>query len=364
MPYTDVTKINFPTQLTELDKEDSLLNEHLEIIFNVTPILMAISTISDGKFIKINKAWLDTLEYSYNEVIDKSSQELNIFIDFQDRQRVGQLILKDGVIRNQEIKIRTKTGKILIGLFSGDIIILGDKRYFLTTAVDITEKKQIEDKIQKMEKLNLLGQMAASISHEVRNPLSSVYGFLQLLRYKDGCNKYREEFEIMISELLRANSVIDEFLSLGRDKPLKIDKYNLKDIIQRVYPLISSDAKINNKFIKLELGSIPDLLLDEGEIRQLILNMVRNGLESMESGKSMIIKTFQQEDRVVLSFKDEGSGISPEIINKIGTPFFTTKENGTGLGLTICFKIIERHNGYIEIDSGIDGTTFYVYFRI
>lgn len=351
------------SQLAESYEEYSLFDKQLEVIFNVTPVLMAISTINDGKFLKVNKTWLDTLEYSYSEVIGRSSQELNVFIDFNDRQGVGQLISREGIVRNEEISIRTKTGKILICLFSGDIISVGNEKFFLTTAVDITEKKKIEDRIWKMDRLNLLGQMAASISHEIRNPLNSVHGMLQLLRFKDSENIYKKEFEIMIKELLRANSAIDEFLSLGKDKPIKIEKCNLNDIVQNLNPLISSDAIINIKNINLELDSIPDLLLDEGEMRQLILNMVRNGLESMDARKSLTIKTFHDEDSVVIAFRDEGKGISPEIIQKLGTPFFTTKENGTGLGLAICFKIVERNNGYIKIDSGVDGTTFYVHFR-
>jgi signal transduction histidine kinase len=120
---------------------------------------------------------------------------------------------------------------------------------------------------------------------------------------------------------------------------------------------------MNRKNVEFELDYIPDLFLDEGEMRQLIFNMVRNGLESMEPRKSLTIKTFQEEGNVILVFKDEGKGMSQEILRKIGTPFFTTKENGTGLGLPICLKIIERNNGYVEIDTCKEGTTFYVHFR-
>lgn len=364
MPYVDTIKVCFEDKSTELHKQNTLLNEQLELIFNVAPIIMSVSTISDGRYISVNKAWLETLEYNHDEVIGKSSRELNIFVDFEDRQRVARLIQKDGVVRNQEIRIRTKTGKILTGLFSGDMITLGNEKFFLITVVDITEKRQIEDKMQRMDKLNLLGQMAAGISHEIRNPLSSVYGLLQLLRNKDGCSKYRKEFDVMITELLRANSAVDQFLSLGSVKPLKKDKHNLNTIIQRLYPLISSDAKKDGKSVNLEIGNIAELLLDEGEIRQLILNMVRNGLESMSSGKSLTIRTFKQEDAVVLSFRDEGTGISPEIISNIGTPFFTTKENGTGLGLAICNRIIGHHDAHLKVDSGTDGSTFNIYFSI
>ncbi|MFA4886504.1 MAG: ATP-binding protein, partial [Desulfotomaculaceae bacterium] len=116
--------------------------------------------------------------------------------------------------------------------------------------------------------------------------------------------------------------------------------------------------------LEFELWDIPYIDLDEKEIRQLILNLVRNGFEAMPSGGTLTIKTFRDSGEVVLAVKDGGKGIGPEILEKIGTPFFTTKDTGTGLGLAVCYSIAARHNARIEIETGPKGTNFYVRFKI
>lgn len=124
-----------------------------------------------------------------------------------------------------------------------------------------------------------------------------------------------------------------------------------------------ADAMTINKSIRTELGVIPDLLVDEKEIRQLLLNLVRNGLEAMPAGGTLAIKTYAEANEVILAIKDEGQGISPEMLTKLGTPFITTKENGTGLGLAVCYSIVARHKGTINVETGPDGTTFYIHFK-
>jgi signal transduction histidine kinase len=109
--------------------------------------------------------------------------------------------------------------------------------------------------------------------------------------------------------------------------------------------------------------SIADLILDEKEIRQLILNLVRNGLEAISPGGVIRIRTFSEEDEVVLSVQDNGKGINPDVLEKLGTPFFTTKDTGTGLGLAVCYSIAARHNARIDIETGPEGTTFFVKFK-
>jgi signal transduction histidine kinase len=129
-----------------------------------------------------------------------------------------------------------------------------------------------------------------------------------------------------------------------------------------MFPLIQADVMVSDKFVKLELGKVPDLLLDEKEIRQLILNMFRNGLEAMPGGAPLTIRTYTEDKKVVLSVNDKGNGIRPEALEKLGTPFFTTKEHGTGLGLAVCYSIATRHNATISVETGPGGTTFLVRF--
>lgn len=230
--------------------------------------------------------------------------------------------------------------------------------------IDITEKKRFEKEMYRLERLNLVGEMAAGIGHEVRNPMTTVRGFLQILGDKDYSRQDKEYFELMIQELDRANSIITEFLSLAKNKTITLTRKNLNSVISMLTPLMEANARMSDQELKLDLGEIPELLLDEKEICQLILNLAQNGIEAMPLGGCLKIKTYQQSNTVVLEVQDEGEGIRPELMDKLGTPFFSTKDNGTGLGLAVCYSIAGRHNAKISVVSDSESTTFAITFKI
>lgn len=228
---------------------------------------------------------------------------------------------------------------------------------------EIIERKRTESEMARLEKLNLIAEMAASISHEVRNPMTTVKGFLQLLKNKQG-SRDKEFFNIMIEELDRANSILTEFLSITRNKPTSLECHNINDIVISTLPLLQADAQNNDKLLNAELNDVSDLQLDVQEIRQLLLNLVRNGFEAMTSGGQVSIRTYSSNGEVVLVVSDEGTGIEEIVLEKLGTPFYTTKEKGTGLGLAVCYGIVSRHNGRISVETSPSGSTFYVYFKL
>ncbi|HSP23043.1 MAG TPA: GAF domain-containing protein [Planococcus sp. (in: firmicutes)] len=229
---------------------------------------------------------------------------------------------------------------------------------------DVTEKRKYEKELKRLANLDLIGQMAAGISHEVRNPMTTVRGFLQLLQQEEGLQEHAGHFNLMIEELDRANTIITEFLSVGNTRTSDLQMSNLNSIIEGISPLIKIDTYSQNKEIEIETEEIPELLLNHNEIRQLIINIYRNGLEAMEAEGLLYISTYYRADEncVVLAIKDQGEGILPKVMEKIGTPFFTTKDNGTGLGMGICYAIAARHNAKIEIKTGPKGTTFFTKF--
>jgi len=185
-----------------------------------------------------------------------------------------------------------------------------------------------------------------------------VRGFLQLLQKSEV--QHRDYFNLMIDELDRANSIITEFLSLAKNKALDLQARNLNTILTSLFPLMQADALKTGNEITLDLGEIPELLLDEKEIRQLILNLVRNGLEAMASGGKVFIRTSCEDRDVVMSVRDEGAGIAANVVDKLGTPFFTTKDNGNGLGLAVCYSIAARHKARISVETSSAGTTFFI----
>ncbi len=228
---------------------------------------------------------------------------------------------------------------------------------------DITQRIKMEQMASAYDRMNTVGSMAATVAHEIRNPMTTVRGYLQVLGRKEEYQTDKDKFELMIEEMDRANNIIREYLSLSREKFVSLKKCSLNSIIEALFPLIQADATSSKVYATLTLGDIPELLVDENEIRQLLLNLVRNSIEAMPTGGNLVIRTFFADNKAVLSISDQGPGIPQDILDHLGTPFFTTKAAGTGLGLPICYQIAHRHNANIKIDTSDKGTTFFVYFN-
>ncbi|MBP2650664.1 MAG: diguanylate cyclase [Firmicutes bacterium] len=212
---------------------------------------------------------------------------------------------------------------------------------------------------------NVIGEMAAALGHEVRNPMTTVRGYLQLFQQKELFSIYNKQLSTMIEELDRANSIITEFLSLSKRKLVEMKCGNINNVLNDLFPLLQATALPHGHDIRMATGIIPNIEFDNKEIRQLIINLVRNGLEAMQrSGVLTISTSFNADDNeIILRVQDTGPGISPEIMNQLGTPFITTKDKGTGLGLSICYRIADRHGAKITITTGTTGTTFNVKFK-
>lgn len=228
---------------------------------------------------------------------------------------------------------------------------------------DISERKRLEREYLRLDRLNLAAQLAAGIGHEIRNPMTTVRGFLQFLAMKPKFDPEREFFQLMIDELDRANSIITEFLSLAKGKPVDRQMRSLAESVRQLAPLIQADIALGGHQLQLELGEVPDLLLEEKDIRQMLLNLVRNGVEAMTSPGQLTIRTHTTQNQVRLEVSDQGAGIPPEYLDKVYVPFFSTKDAGTGLGLSVCYRIADQHGARIEIDTSSQGTTFAVVFH-
>ncbi|WP_055106545.1 ATP-binding protein [Paenibacillus ihumii] len=230
---------------------------------------------------------------------------------------------------------------------------------------DITELETLRMELNHVERLSLVGQMAAGITHEIRNPMAVVRGFLQLIREKS-TSDLDHYYRIVMEELDRANSIINDFLALAQNRIVAKELCNLHHIIEELKPLLWADANLRGQSIEIKLDErVPLLYLNAKEIKQLILNLARNGMEAMEKKGLLTVGTELEGDGVKLYVADTGAGISPAQQQKLFAPFYTTKEKGTGLGLPLCLSIVERHGGKITVTSreGV-GTTFISYFPI
>lgn len=318
-----------------------------------------------GKIVFINKAAAEL--YGVKNPEDLLGRNILDFVH-PDQQKEVVTRVQDMLLKNKGVPVIEETflkkdGTVIDVEVSAAPLTFKGKPAIQVVIRDITKHKQMSKEMSRLERLNLIGEMAASIGHEIRNPMTTVRGFLQMLLDKDSCAPYKHYFNVMIQELDRANSVITEFLSLARSRAVYLKPQNLNSILKTLSPLITADALNANKFVKEELGNVPDILLDEKEICQLILNLTCNGLEATAPGGSITIKTYTESDEVVLLVRDDGSGIDPAIVDKLGTPFFTTKDSCTGLGLAMCYSIASRHNAIIKIETSPNGTDFYVRFR-
>lgn len=214
----------------------------------------------------------------------------------------------------------------------------------------------IYNDMRQKEKLAVIGQMAAAIAHEIKNPLSSLKGFTQLQQEKDkGDDQY---YPIMLNEIDRINAIVNDLLILGKPNTAVKTQKNLKDIIDYVISVIDPHAQRKDITINLDVMESPSLLCDENQLKQVFINVIKNAMEAMPQGGTVTIKTNYADNYVEVSVIDEGCGIDPDKLKKLGEPFYTTKENGNGLGLMVTKKIIEEHEGRIVIQSELDkGTT-------
>lgn len=332
-------------------------------VFNASPSLMAINRVSDEMFIDVNDSFVMHTQYRRDEVLGRTPIELGLFEKTDMHDHLKYLFRAGGRIQNAEIQFYSKSGSERIGLLSAEMINLDGELCILSVTQDITELNHLQRDMARLDRLNMVGEMAATIAHEIRNPMTTVRGFLQMLGTKTEFNDYRDIFDLMIEEMERANAIITEFLALAKDKMVSFRVQDLNGIIKALFPLIVADAINSNMYVQFEQSEIPPITLDEKEIRQLLLNLIRNGFESMSSGGILKIKTYLDGSDVMLAIEDQGKGIDPNTIKKVGTPFFTTKEQGTGLGLAVCYRIAARHHATIDISTSPKGTTFSVRFR-
>ncbi|WP_418790290.1 PAS domain S-box protein [Phosphitispora sp. TUW77] len=354
--------LGFFEDISEIKKIEKNINELLEIIKNGRDAIFRVS--SNGTILNWNNGAEEIYGYSSGEVIGKHVSILATEDQYEIVKTINKKLLEDEVVKPYNATGCRKDGSIVDVSLSVTPVrdSQGTIKAFSLIARDISEQIKLQREMARLEGLNLIGQMAASISHEIRNPMTTVKGFLQLLQGRVDSN-IAEYFELMIEELNRANSIIGEFLSLARNKATKMKQQNMNNIIDAIFPLLEADAIKREKKLSFEKGQISELAANEREIRQLMLNLVRNGMEATPQGGRVTIKTYMDEGNVVFAVHDQGNGIKPEFTDKIGTPFFTTKEEGTGLGLPVCYSIAERHNAWINFDTGPKGTTFFVYFK-
>ncbi|MCT2536392.1 ATP-binding protein [Aquibacillus koreensis] len=322
-------------------------------------------TIADelGNILYVSPSVQKVVGYEVSELIGKPTKDfispsdqpqlLNKFqvhsanaqkINLSFRDNLGKYIWVESVVRCTEID-----------LFQGKVYIALNK--------DITDKKEAEEMLIRSEKMSVAGQLAAGVAHEIRNPLTSLKGFIQLLQA--GIDKKDEYYKIMIDEINKIDTITSELLFIS--KPMTDEKKfeKLSFMLKDVVTLLRSQAKLYNIEINLQIEKERMIFCDRTQIKQVLINLIKNAVEEMKEGGTINVVAQSNETNCFISIIDEGPGIPEHILHKLREPFFTTKKDGTGLGLMISYKIIENHQGSIEIQQNKGkGSTFQIILPI
>ncbi|QBP42668.1 PAS domain S-box protein [Paenisporosarcina antarctica] len=249
--------------------------------------------------------------------------------------------------------------KSLINVEAKITPVLGDDgeiEHFIVVIRDITEQKKAEDHLRKWERLSVAGELAAGVAHEIRNPLTSIKGFLQLLDKSEIAAEY---CDIMLKDVNQVESIINEFLALAKPEAALYKPTDLKGILAKVVTLIESEAHLKNIIIESKI-TIDHLFMncDENKMKQVFLNIIINAIESMSYGGVVKVSMEKKdEESVIVLISDQGCGMTEDRVKKLGEPFYSNKEKGTGLGLMSSYKIIHEHKGEIFIESKINSGT-------
>ncbi|MDX9871553.1 MAG: ATP-binding protein [Clostridia bacterium] len=272
--------------------------------------------------------------------------------------------------QNKELTLHVHKNTITV-LFTTTALVSAQNEQMglLIIISDLTETKKLEEQVRRADRLAISGELAAGIAHEVRNPLTAITGYLQLLAVDFGHDDPRHEFtRIIEKEIIRLNRLIDQLLYFSRPLPAQFALLDLHQVVKETLLLISNPAILKDILIKTEFAdALPPVKIDAVQFKQVLINIILNAVQSMGPSGVLMLRTSYEEkiSHVRLQIEDTGPGIPPEYIPRLFDPFFTTKETGTGLGLAVADKILEVHHGYIEIESVPgQGTCFSIYLPV
>jgi len=328
-----------------------------QVVANMANGLLSIDP--EGRIRSYNRLALELLGLREAGVDGK---DLASVIDFQETGIHSTLSSCQPVFEREYLH-RQKSGALMPMTLSVTPIL--DEKQTCTGAVillrDLREIKKLEEKVRHSEKLAAIGELAAGVAHEIRNPLSSIKGFARFLAHSLSDRIQEKEYaEIMVKEVDRINRVVNDLLTFARPMEPEPTPTDVLELAEHTMRLVETDAR--SRDIKIRSKINPDLkrfLLDANQITQALLNLMLNALQEVDNGGAIDVGADVNESgtRLNIWVEDNGPGIPRDKKKKIFDPFFTTREKGTGLGLSIVHKIVENHRGEIRVESPLPGKT-------
>jgi len=292
---------------------------------------------TDDKANIIGRSIFDFIHPDYHQASARVVQEVMKTLEptpYEERK----LVCFDGDVITVEIS------SIRIDHYNGKSVTLSVLR-------DLTERKQAEELLIRSEKLSVIGRLAAGVAHEIRNPLTSLRGFTQLLRRELDLDRYYY-IDTMLSELDRINYIVNDFMSLSKPQLVAYRNLDIAETLRSVLLFLESEAVLHNITIHWAAnGELPPVRCDEHRMKQVFLNVLKNAIDAMPNGGGIYLSAEASDGDLLVRIRDEGAGMPKELIDRLGDPFFTTKSDGTGLGLMICHRIMEAHHGSLRFAS-------------
>lgn len=319
----------------------------------------------EGRWIKANDFGLRVFQLENIDYRGKKDSQLAKYTEFYDDalrfcEKSDDNAWKNGKVTRlvEEVPLPDGTVKsfdtIKVPLFNND----GSRQGLVVIGRDITALRQAEEQLRKSEKLSIVGELSASVAHEIRNPLTSLKGFVQILQKED--KEHQSYYRIMLDELNRINHIVSELLLLAKPQHLKFIISDIERILFDVISLLNTEASLYN--IMLDYQTTEKKIwtkCEPNQLKQLFINIIKNAIEASSPGSKIMVSLKKSEsESVIITVQDSGHGISKERLERISEPFYSSKEKGTGLGLTVSFRIVESHKGKINFESEKEtGTT-------
>lgn len=378
-------------KLAELSLRKS--EERFSSLFFSSPTWMAITRLADGAFLEVNKAFETITGFDRKEVVGRTSQELGIIPDSVQRDRLIRKAIEEGGFREEQMVFTTRKGEALTALWSADVIELAGETCLLSTIMDITELKRsreemtkLEDQLHRAQKMEALGLLAGGVAHDLNNILSGIVSYPELILMDlPEDSPLRKPIRTIHESGMRAAGVVADLLTIARGVAIGKETLNLNRIIREYLdsPEFTKLEKTHS-FVDFNTEVATDLLNMMGSpihLKKVLMNLVVNATEAIEGKGSVRICTFnryldkplrgyedvRKGEYAVLSISDDGSGISPEDVERVFEPFYTKKvmgRSGTGLGLAVVWNTVQDHQGYVDVRSNDMGTTFDLYFPV
>lgn len=364
--------VHLASDITERRKSERALRlseNRFFNIFNSNPAPIAIAKANNDQLVQVNRAWEEITGYTTMEVIGKTPFDINLWVNPEKRKQIKKKLNKHGTIKEEEVRIRKKSGDTCDLLFSVEIIELEGEPYLLMMGQDITDKKKLEFRLQQSQKMEAIGTLAGGIAHDFNNILSSILGFAQIaLGELNNAENLKDDLHEIVTAGMRAKDLVQQILTFARQTneeltPVRVDLI-ANEVIKFIRSSIPTTIQINEVFESKSM-----IMGSPAKIHQIFMNLCTNSAHAMEDNGGILeisvkdrrlknsaferTQNLKPGDYIEIMVSDTGVGIPDQIVRSIFEPYFTTKgvREGTGMGLAVVHGIVESYGGDIRVKS-------------